>query len=323
MAKNNSNLHGAKKAKNDEFKKMVVLTLLATLLVNVNAHNVHYPTYTIDDITYVTAGVSDAHINGVAYKQWSIAKVDKPNERTITIPFMIDINGETGVVRDIRKNALAPCVSLDSLIISDGMYLHEETFKGCRKLEYLYYSSNTGAWGSKNKYSWYPELSVKTLETTMGVAESAFWKSVDETLETLIIRDNSTFICSWISDCKKLKTIISYAVNPPKSISANDVYSYGGGCGKNKFTSEQWPTITLYVPRESLEKYYFHEVWGEIDNIYAIDEMEVIEKKNNTTTNIIFIQDDISDNWYSVDGKKVDKPTKGIYVKNGQKYVIK
>jgi hypothetical protein len=124
--------------------------------------------------------------------------------------------------------------------------------------------------------------------------------------------------------CKKLKTIICYAINPPTSHATNEDMHLE--CTVN-FDEDQWGKITLYVPRESLEKYYFDEVWGEIDNIYAIDEMpsEVESSNNEVTASINSISNNmIMDNaWYSLNGSKVNNPTRGIYIKNGKKYVIR
>lgn len=70
---------------------------------------------------------------------------------------------------------------------------------------------------------------------------------------------------------------------------------------------------------KTIEKYYFDKVWGEIDNIYAIDEM------NSATTSINSITNETMENdaWYTINGTKIDNPTKGIYIKNGKKYIIK
>lgn len=297
-------------------KLLWLIVCLMTMVVSANAHNVHYPTYTEDGITYVaTSRDKQGNFTG-----WDVLEVNKPYDRTITIPYMITIDGREEKVHRIRANAFAPCVSLDSLIVSDGLYLGEETFIGCKELEYIYYSSNTSAWGPNwNKYTYYPDLSVKTLETNCGVLEDTFWKSILNSLEKLIIRDTSKTIFARFYDCKKLKTIICYAIEPPSTWNTKSVYSYGGTCGLEKFSSKQWETITLYVPRESLEKYYFSGTWGVIDNIYAIDEMAETPTSINSTTNSITMDSA----WYSLNGTKVDNPTKGAYIKNGKKYIVK
>ena len=297
-------------------KVLWLIVCLMTMVASANAHNVHYPTYTEDGITYV-ANYRDKQGN---FSDWDVLKVDKPYDKTIIIPNKIVIDGKEETLNRIKGGAFSTCISLDSLIISDGLYVEEEGFKGCKELEYLYYSSNSGRWSTKNKYSYYPDLSCKTLETSVGVAEDAFWKSVEKTLEKLIIKEDSKFILTRIDGCKKLKTIICHAINPPKTGPVSSPYGYGSGCGHEKFASYQWSIITLYVPRESLEDYYFHNVWGEIDNIYAIDEMVETPTFINSTIANGVIMDDV---WYSLDGTKVDEPTKGVYIKNGKKYVVK
>lgn len=304
--------------------RKIIYCILAMLFITLqsSAHNTHYPTYTENGITYVaTSRDSQGNFGG-----WNVLEVNKPYDKTITIPYTITIDGREEKVNKIMANAFSPCIYLDSLIISDGLYLDEETFIGCKELEYLYYSSNISAWSPyRNKYSFYPNLSCKILETTFGVLEDTFWESIEKSLEKLIIRDISKSIFTRIKDCKNLKTIICYATNPPKTCPTKSVYSYGGTCGYEKFASYQWSTITLYVPRESLDEYYFDGTWGVIDNIYAIEEMETMEELNNTSTFINSLSNNTSknDEYYSLNGIKTHKPSKGIYVINGKKYIKK
>lgn len=287
----------------------MIFVCLMTMLVSVNAHNTHYPTYTEDGITYIKTGGRVSTSDGAFYT-WDVLKVDKPNNKSIIIPSMIMIDGEKVKVREVRENAFCNCISLDSLIISDGVDVGK-AFKGCKNLEYLYYSFPTYRSGNKEYYC---GLFCKTLETYRGVYDESFWDEISGSLEKLIIRDTEQ-IKTRIDFCQNLKTIVCYATNPPSSNAATDG-NYG--CIVN-FEAYQWSTITLYVPKESLEKYYFDSVWGEIDNIYPIEEM------NNTSTSINSISDNrITYNvWYSLNGTKVDKPNKGVYINNGKKYIIK
>lgn len=308
-------------------KVLWFLVCLMTMVVSANAHNVHYPTYTIDDITYVTAGVSKAYIDGVWYEQWAIVKVDKPNDKTITIPYYVEVNGEIGVVWNIREEAFSTCVALDSLIISDGVKIGNcfRTFKGCNELEYLYYSNGgySGGWncgdgrGPVTEFT-YSGLKCKTLETIEGCGEQPFWRTIGGSLQKLIIRETKRFTSNIDEYCPNLKTIVCYSTTPPFTGYARSPYKYTCAGAYITFNSKQWTTITLYVPRESLEKYYFDKVWGEIDNIYPIDEM------NETTASIAPISKvNENDVYYDLSGRGIDKPTKGIYIKNGKKYIVK
>ena len=298
-------------------KVLWLIVCLMTMVIGVNAHNVHYPTYTEDGITYVKNGTNTV-INGVRCEPWDVLKVDKPNSRTITIPSMVSVNGEDVHVVGIREKAFCACASLDSLIISDGVWIQDNTFVGCNSLTYLCYSSN----GFRNKDCSYFGLSCKVFETSNGVGEDGFWKNIATSLEKLIITSTGTFH-NRMDYCKNLKTIVCYSENPPYTQAAHSVSTYIGGCYVS-FESWQWSTITLYVPRESLEKYYFDRVWGEIDNIYALNETPTTST-NNASTSINFVANSVTEDdvWYSLNGTKVDKPTKGVYIKNGKKYVIK
>ena len=46
---------------------------------------------------------------------------------------------------------------------------------------------------------------------------------------------------------------------------------------------------------------------------------------NSATTSINSITNETMENdaWYTINGTKIDNPTKGIYIKNGKKYIIK
>ena len=289
-------------------KIIMVFVCLMTMVTSVNAHNVHYPTYTEDGITYIQKASSN---------KWDIAKVDKPNAKTIILPSTIMINGENIEIDTTRDSVFATCTSLDSLIVSDGLYLGENTFLGCKKLEYMYYSSATSRWYNNDvHYYKYRGLQCKTLETSCGVWEDSFWEGIKNSLEKLIIRETSTIIHTRMDDCTKLKTIICYATTPPSSRGTKSYTGYSCLYGEVKFKEYQWSTITLYVPIESLESYYFHSVWGEIDNIYPIDEMETETTAINSPINSAQMAKDV---WYSLNGTKVEKPTKGIFIKNGKK----
>lgn len=297
-------------------KVLWLLVCLMTMVVNASAHNVHYPTRTIDGITYVSTYVDK---NG-KFGSWEILKVDKPNSRTIIVPSKVTIDEEEVNVGRIREEAFSTCTALDSLIISDGLTIGNcfNTFKGCNELEYLYYSNGgyRGKWGDNDMT--YSGLKCKTLETIEGCGEQPFWRTIGISLEKLIIRETKRFVSNIDEYCPNLKTIVCYSTTPPFTGYARSPYKYTCAGAYITFNSKQWTTITLYVPRESLEKYYFDKVWGEIDNIYPIDEMNEITTISSVNKNIF--EDNV---FYSLDGKRIDKPTKGIYIKNGKKYIVK
>ncbi len=296
-------------------KLLIIFVCFAIMVLNANAHNTHYSKHTIDGITYVENGNNIVSASEGKLKGWDVVKVDKPYDKTITIPYRMVVNGEKIQICSIKENAFSTCISLDSLILSDGLIVSDKAFIGCKKLEYLYYSNRVHRTEQASKTHFYENLCCRTLETTLGCYDETFWEQIRNSLEKIIIRKNATSVNTRIDNCPKLKTIVCYAVTPPSSNAAD----YGHTSCTIFFEPNQWPTITLYVPRESLEKYYFDSVWGEIDNIYAIDEMNSETTFVNSITNAAKEKDV----WYSLNGTKVDNPAKGIYIKNGKKYVIK
>ena len=301
----------------------MALVCLMTVVLGANAHNTHYPTYTEDGITYIKTGGRISIAGKGAFDTWYVLEVNKPNDKTITIPYEMMIDGKEVRITEIMPEAFSYCSSLDSLILSNGVRIGDETFIGCNELKYLYFDYNSSN-GSKMKFK---GLTCKTLETSTGINSENFWKTVGASLEKIIIRDTK-FIHTRMDYCEKLKTIICYSLNPPLC----EATDYNSNCLIN-FEEYQWSTITLYVPRESLENYYFDRVWGEIDNIYAIDEMKEETSisdyeettYNNETTSIRNIDGNtLKENvWYSLNGVKVNNPTKGFYIKNGKKYIVK
>ena len=100
-----------------------------------------------------------------------------------------------------------------------------------------------------------------------------------------------------------LTTIYSYAVTPPT-------------CGNNVFTINA-ENCKLYVPEESVSKYQNHQDWYEF-NIQAMKDETGIEtlrdEENEEMGNATL---------YDLQGRRIMKPTRGIYVRNGKKVAIK
>jgi hypothetical protein len=69
----------------------------------------------------------------------------------------------------------------------------------------------------------------------------------------------------------------------------------------------------LYVPTGSLEAYQNALIWKDFQHIIGMDYTGISNVSASTKTNIT----------YTLDGRRVENPTKGIYIMNGKKVVIK
>ena len=72
--------------------------------------------------------------------------------------------------------------------------------------------------------------------------------------------------------------------------------------------------ITLYVPKGSKEAYQAADYWKEFKEIIEIDVTGIDKITNNKKNNSTI---------FTLDGKRIDKPQKGINIINGKKVVVK
>ena len=80
----------------------------------------------------------------------------------------------------------------------------------------------------------------------------------------------------------------------------------------------------IYVPYEALDAYKGNSRWS----LYANDILPISDIPGSGMTGIESMEDvrsQMEDVYYTIDGRKVDsKPTqRGIYIKNGKKFVVK
>ena len=98
-------------------------------------------------------------------------------------------------------------------------------------------------------------------------------------------------------NCPALTTIVCYALNPPTLQS-------------NTFDDEHYDNVNVYVDLDYVLDYIYAPIWEKfyVDTIDAINEID--EKKADAP-------------WFDLQGRKVSKPQKGIYIKGGKKFLVK
>ena len=103
-------------------------------------------------------------------------------------------------------------------------------------------------------------------------------------------------------DNSALETIYIQAATPPTTEE---------GCAY--FESQVLSNCKLYVPKGSLEAYQNANIWKEFQNIIETDYTGISNISVSTKEN----------RFYTLDGRRVKNPTKGIYIMNGTKVVVK
>jgi hypothetical protein len=103
-------------------------------------------------------------------------------------------------------------------------------------------------------------------------------------------------------DNSVLETIYIQATTPPATEE---------GC--SYFESQVLENCKLYVPNGTQEAYQTANVWKDFQHIIGMDYTGINAVSVSTKANVI----------HSLDGRRVENPTKGIYIMNGKKVVIK
>jgi hypothetical protein len=139
-----------------------------------------------------------------------------------------------------------------------------------------------------------------------SIGDHAFYGC--EYLENLIIGKGVTSILSnAFSGCSRLSTITSLIENPfkiPKKSSSNRIFD--GNVNNN---------ATLYIPNGTIDKYKSTDGWKDFAHIVEMDTPTGI----STTS----VNQSVDEKYYNISGAQVAYPTKGIYIKNGKKVLMK
>ena len=101
-------------------------------------------------------------------------------------------------------------------------------------------------------------------------------------------------------DCDGLTSVTCYAENVPST-------------GSNAFLSSNMGNATLYVPTASIDAYQTTAPWSSFKVIEGI-ETGIKDIKTNATS---------SSPIYDLHGRQVEKTTKGLYIVNGNKVMMK
>ena len=108
------------------------------------------------------------------------------------------------------------------------------------------------------------------------------------------------------SGCTGLLDMYCYAENIPMT-------------GDDAFDSLIAANTTLHVPAESVDAYKAVEPWKNFKKIVALTDND--PKPTGIMT--IELSDDDKAVIYDLNGRRVEQPSKGIYIKNGKKVVVK
>ena len=214
------------------------------------------------------------------------------------------------------------CSGIKSVTIGDGLTsIPEKAFYDCTNLESITWGNNISSIGESafwntgltsivipncvkkiGKNAFYDCAKLTTVDTGNGVTDiedNAFYRCRE--LNTITFGNHVTSISNGVLDvCKNIKTIISLNTTPPYI--------------KSKTFQSYHYSVPLQVPIGSKEAYQNDMYWKNFTNINETDQ---------TGIQSISLDIDKGSSFYDLNGRKVERPQKGINIIEGKKVLVK
>ena len=204
-------------------------------------------------------------------------------------------------VTSIGDNAFAFC-GLTSITIPDNVTsIGERAFSDCYYLTSATIGNSVTSIGNRTFSNCWDLASIKIGESVTTIGEYAFYYC--KSLTSITIPNSVTTIGERaFQECYKLTDVICFAETVPAA--ENDAFDH------------YVTSATLHVPEASIDDYKVIAPWSKFKSIVAIDSNTAISNTNR-------IDRINKSNWYSLDGRKTTHPSKGIFIRNGKKELIR
>ena len=312
--------------------KHFLVTLLLLCSTVANAHD-----FEVDGIYYNITSSSNKTVE-VTYRGTSFDQYSNEYTGSVVIPSSVTYNGTTYSVTSIGDDAFWRCTGLTSVTIPNSVTSIVKTaFLFCDGLTNIIVENGNSVYDSRENCNAIIVTATNALfvgckntiipNSVTSIGDGAFWYCTGLTSVTIpnsvtSIGEYAFYSCSGLTSvtigngvtsigeyafmyCDGLKEIYVKATTPP---TINSSVFYGV------------PTASaiLYVPVGSKDAYAAANGWSEFYNIVEMEFTgidEVVDEVKGENSKVKDV--------YDLSGRKVTNPTKGIYIVNGKKVLLK
>lgn len=202
-------------------------------------------------------------------------------------------------------NAFTGCYGIVSVTIPNSVTkIGNKAFSGCRNLTNINFPNSIMAIGVSAFYGCTSLISVTIPNNVTSIGEYAF--RYCKSLTSVTIPNSITSIGKCAFEDSDILTVISLIENPSEII--------GKSSSERTFSQNTFNNATLYVPSGTIDKYKATIGWK--DFIY-------IEEGTPVGINTSKMEKKAEMKYFTIDGKRINEPQKGLNIINRRKVVVK
>lgn len=182
--------------------------------------------------------------------------------------------------------------------------IHDYTFSNCYGVSTISLPSSISSIGAESFYNCLSLNNINIPNSVIFIDTDAFYCS--QKVKEIVLGSGINKINSHVfRKCQQITDVYCYNVDVPQTQA--DV-----------FEDSYIEYATLHIPGESIELYKANEPWKKFGNIVPLTDSDP------KPTGIMSIEtEDEKGFLYDLNGRRVEQPLKGLYIKNGKKYVVK
>ena len=265
-----------------------------------------------EEVTYMNRTRKVTSIGNYAFYYCSkLTSVTIPNSVTsIELGTFSGCSGLTSInipnsVTSIGSGAFYYCSSLTSVTIPNSVTsIRNSAFFGCSSLTSITIPNSVTSIGNWAFWNCSGLTSVTIPNSVTSIGDYAF--QYCKGLTSVTIPKSVTSIGDEAFDGVDLTTVVSLIENPFVIV--------GKSSSSNAFSVNTFNNATLYVPKDTREKYKATDGWKDFVKIVegTPTGIKVIENTQNKNATV-----------YDLNGVRLSEPKKGINILNGKKVVVK